>query len=1139
MRLIGRTAWGFVWLAVMGLAGGAPTRVLAQTATTGAITGTIEDPRGQVVPGAAVKATNLLTNDTRTAQSGPSGDFIIPLLPVSQYKVDVTASGFAPWTRLPISVQVTEQVTVNATLKIGTATEAVTVTGKSEMIQPTSSELGGVVDPGTIVDLPLATRNYTQLMILSPGISASVPNAAGFGLNSIELSSNGARAADNSLEINGADSMNVFTNTIASYVGTQGVAVPAADSLEEFKVQTAQYSATTGRNAGANIAVVTKSGTNEFHGDIYEYFRNDALNANGFFQNELGQKRSTLRQNQYGFTLGGPIQKDKMFFFGSYQGTKQINGIASSSTVILPPLTSDRSAAALGNTFCGQKAFSAIVPGGVGPAVACDGSNINPVALAYLNGKLPNGQFIIPSPQSASGLSIFQEPDRFSEEQFNANLDREFGAKSTLSAKYFYSNQQSLLAFDGANVPGFSGTVPGRNHNFSLAYTSSLSPHLINVGRFGYTRLASTTTIEDPVTAADVGMTTAPAVKALPLTEVEGEFAVGVPTNANQGSATNNFILADSVSYVRGRHLMQFGVEVKAIRSLAYDHAEQYAEMVFLDFPSFLLGLNAAQNGFPYSDVLATLTYSGNFSRDYRVRDIGSFFQDDIRVTHRLSLNLGLRWDYFGLTVDAAGLNSNFDFSRALAVPPPQGTNSGYVVGKDTPGGALPSDVFRANSNSLVQSNPRNFEPRLGFAYQPGGGLKNLVVRGGYGIYYSRSAQIGIFQNVVAFPFAEENLIELQPGSTATFQNPFPPALPSSAFPLFVPRTVSSQQSLTTQDPNLRNPYEQQYSLGVQYEFASNYLLEVGYVGTKATHLIGSVGVNQPLLASVTSPVHGITTNTVENASMRVPFQGLAPTTAVSEFLDGFGSNYNSLQVSVTKRFSHGFQFTSAYTYSKLLDDLSTNSGVFLSTGGLSGDQDNFSQAYGPGDFDRKNRLVVSGIWQLPKTTRGPSIARAVVNDWKMAGLLTLQSGLPLTITDATAATIYAGNSRAQFAPGMSNKDAVLSGSVEDRLNEYFNTSAFTSAPPIGDGTGFGNSGRGILRGPDERNLDFAVVRQFHLRHLGEQGIVQFRAEAFNLTNTPNFNGPGTERSTPSSFGVITSTSINPRIVQFALKVNF
>ena len=1128
----------FVGAAVIGLAAGSMTRVLAQTATTGAISGTIEDPQGKVVPGATVTATNLLTNDTRTVQSGQFGDFIIPLLPVSQYKLEVNASGFGPWTRLPISVQITEQVTVNATLKVGTVSQSVTVTEQGEMLQRASSGLGGVVDPGTIVNLPLATRNFTQLMILSPGVSTSVPNAAGFGLNSIELSSNGARAADNSLEINGSDSMNVFTNTIASYVGAQGVAVPAADSLEEFKVQTAQYNATTGRNGGANIAVLTKSGTNAFHGDLYEYFRNEDLNANDFFQKELGQNRSILRQNQYGFTLGGPIQKGKMFFFGSYPGTKQINGVASASTVFLPPITADRSAAALGKTFCGQKAFSAIVPGGIGPAVACDGTNINPVALAYLAGKLPNGQFIIPSPQSPSGLSVFQDPDRFSEEQYNVNLDRELGANSRLSGKYFYSNQYSLLAFDGANVPGFSGEVPGRNHNFSLAYTSNFTPQMMNVARFGYTRLANTTTIGDPVTAADVGMTTPLAVKALPLTEVEGMFAVGVPSNANQGSATNNFIVSDSVSYVRGRHFIQFGVEVKAIRSLAYDHVEQYAEIVFLDFPSFLLGVNAAQNGFPYSDVLATLNYSGDFSRDYRVRDIGSYFQDDFKVTPRLSLNLGLRWDYFGPTVDAAGLNSNFDFSRALAVPPPQGTNSGYVVGKNTPG-TLPPDVFRANSNSLVQNNPRNFEPRFGFAYQSIPGSKNLIVRGGYGIYYSRRSEIGIFQNVVAFPFAEENLVELQPGSTATFQNPFPPTLPPSAFPLFVPRTVSSQQTFTTQDPNTTDPYEQQYSLGVQYEFSPNYLLEVGYVGTKGTHLIGGVGVNQPLPASPGSPVNGITTSTIENAPLRVPYQGLAPTTGVDEFLGGFGSDYNSLQVSLTKRVSHGLQFTSSYTYSKLLDDLSTNSGVFLSTGGLSGNQDNFAQAYGPADFDRKNRLVVSGIWQLPKTERSPFIARAAVNGWTMAGLLTLQSGLPLTITDSTAATVYAGNSRAQFAPGMSDKDAANSGSVTARLNNYFNTSAFTSAPPIGDGTGFGDSSRGILRGPDQRNLDFAVIRQFPMSLLRDRGNIQFRAEAFNLTNTPSFSGPGTERSAPSSFGVITGTSINPRIVQFALKVIF
>jgi len=350
---------------------------------------------------------------------------------------------------------------------------------------------------------------------------------------------------------------------------------------------------------------------------------------------------------------------------------------------------------------------------------------------------------------------------------------------------------------------------------------------------------------------------------------------------------------------------------------------------------------------------------------------------------------------------------------------------------------------------------------------------------------------------------------------------------------------VSSQQSFTVQDPHETDPYEQQFSLGVQYESAPNYLLEVGYAGTKGTHLIGSVGVNQPLLASVSSPVNGITTNTVENASLRVPFQGLSPTTGVSEFISGFDSTYHSLQVSLTKRFSHGFQFTSAYTFGKVLDDLGTGSGVFLSSGGVSGDQHDLSQAKGPADFDRKNRLVFSAIWQLPKTTRASSFARLVANGWEVAGLLTLQSGLPLTITDSAAATIYAGNSRAEFAPGMSAADAVLSGPVTGRLSGYFNTNAFTSAPPIGDGTGFGNSGRGILRGPDQRNLDFALMRRFRVSKLGEAGDLEFRAESFNLTNTPSFGNPGTDRAAPSSFGVITSTSINPRILQLALKVSF
>lgn len=1120
-------------------------RITAQTTTTGAITGAITDPQGKVVPGAAVSVINLGTNELRSIITGNNGEYHAPLLPVGEYRVEVSASGFAKFVRFPIMVRVTERVTVDAALQLRQVGDTVTVTEQAAMVQQASATLGGVVDPGTIVGLPLSTRNYTQIMTLSPGVAAGVPNAGNMGLNSVELSSQGGRGSDNSVEINGTDAMNMFTNTLGNYVGTQGVAVPAPDTLEEFKVQTGLFSAATGRSAGANVAVVTKSGTNALHGAVYEFLRNDALNANDFFFNRAGLQRPVLKQNQFGFTLGGPIQKDKLFFFTSYQGTRQRNGTSSDSqsTAFLPPLTDDRTPAGIGKVFGGQKAFAAFVSGGIGTAVASDGSNINPVALKLLNLKLPNGQYLIPSPKIPGSPSKFSESGKFQEDQFNANLDRQLGSNNRLSGKYFYSRQHSFFPLYQdikSNVlPGFGAAVEGRNHNLSASFTHIFSPKLIGIGRFGFTRSAGVVAGDEPVKVSDIGMTTAPGIDTLPWTQVLGQFQIGATHNAQQGVETNLYNYAYTSSYIKGRHSMQFGVDVKRHRSLAFDPVNRHADLIFLDFQSFLLGQAAGVNGAPFSHVAGVVTFAGSFERDFEATDVGSFFQDDIRLTSRLSVNLGLRHEFYGGISDAQGRNANFDFRKAAADPPASGTFAGYVIGKDTPGNP-PAGVIRADNNTLRDSRDlKNFSPRFGFAFQPFPGHTNVVLRGGYGVYFSRRSGLGLFQNVLAYPFSLFNAQVLQAGSTATFQNPLPPIPPASAFPLYEPLTPTSQLTFTNQDPVTGDPYIQTYSVNAQYEFAPNYLLEIGYVGSKGTHIIGNVILNQPLLASAVAPIRGITTNTVANAARRVPYLGLSTNT--SEYMGAFDSSYNALEMGLTKRLSHGLQFTGAYTYSKSLDNAGApTSGVFLSSGGLSGDQRDFSQARGLSSFDRKQRLIFGYVWQIPNIASNSSLVKGLLHDWQVTGILTVQSGFSITISDSAAATIFSRtNSRAQFAPGKSAKDADLTGSVDGRLSRYFDTSAFSTASPIGDGTGFGNSGRGILRGPDQRNLDFALMRRFKLNALKENSILEFRAEAFNLTNTPNFGGPGSDRAAASSFGVISGTTINPRIIQFALRVSF
>jgi predicted heme/steroid binding protein len=1121
--------------------------VWAQTSTSGAITGTVTDPNGRLIANATVTVIRTATNETRTVQSDRNGAYIVPLLPVGQYRVEISAPGFSTFKLSGVEVFVTEKATVDAKLTIGTVAESIEVTGQAEMVQRESATVGGVVEPNTIVNVPLATRNFTQLLALSTGVDAGVPNATGFGLNSMELSSQGSRETDNGVYINGVDATNVFTNTNGSYVGTQGIAVPAADSLEEFKVQTALYSADTGRHSGANVAVITKSGTNSLHGDAYEYFRNDDMNANDFFSNQLGLPRGALKQNVFGGTVGGPIIKDKLFFFTSYQGTHQVNGIAAgaASSAFLPPLPEDRTAASLGAAFGGETPYAGILPPAyLGYPVASDGSNINPVALALLNDKLPNGQYLIPSPGSESGLAKFVIPAHFTENQFNANVDWQLSSKDQISEKYFYATQDSTLPFNTDSstpntLPGSGRLVGGGNQNLSLTWTRTITPTLVNAARFGYTRNVGTSNGQSPVDASAVGMTTPPGVVDLPDIIVAGLFSIGPSYNATQGVFTNVFSYSDSLHWVKGRHTISVGFEAVRNRTSAFDNITEHALLEFFDFPGFLIGQPAITNGSYFSDIFANIDFGGIVAKDYRILDLAGYFQDDYRITNRFTLNLGLRYDFLGSPSDHEGRNSNFVFADALKTPPAGGTNSGYVVGHDTPG-TIPPDVIRSGSNTLMNQNLRNFEPRIGFSWQPLASNK-LVVRGGYGIYDSNRAAIGNFQNVLGQPYTYIQESVLIPFSTASFQNPFAPLPPASDFPLFIPRTATSSQTGQGQNPDMKTPYTQQYSLGFQYEFKKNFLLDLSYVGSKGTHVIGYYNPNQPLIATAANPVNGLTTTTVGNATQRVPWLGI--NTQAQYFDSVFYSKYNSLQATVTKRMGHGLQFQTSYTFSKSLDNLSGLGAEEISLASASGDQTNLRQAYGPADFDRTHRLVFSYLWNLPKVSGAPVLVRALANGWANSGILTLQSGTPFSVGDAGAASAYGEtNSRAQFAPGYDCHNATLSGSVESRLNEYFNTAAFTTAPVIGDdgaATAFGNSGRNCLRGPGERNFDFALIRHFPLKVLREGMGLEFRAEAFNLFNTPNFSNPSASRTVPSSFGVISGTTINPRILQLALKVNF
>src|SRR5580704_5853120 len=410
----------------------------AQTPGTGAITGTISDPSGARISSARVTVLNKDTNFTRDVSTTADGVFRAALLPPGDYSLTVEATGFVSQSTPNVRVLVSDTTSIHFKLQIGTSMTTVEVMENVELADTQSSALGQTTDGQTIQALPLANRNFTQILALSPGAIVGVPDAGAFGKNTQNVEVNGAKTTANNFQFNGIDANNLSENSASGFAPEPGIAIPAPDTIAEFKVQTGMYDAGYGRSTGANIDIVSKQGTNEFHGSLWEFFRNDALNANNFFLNANGQPRPVLKQNQFGGTIGGPVRKDKTFFFGSYQGSRQINGEAQGAlqTTILPPLTNDRSAAALGAIFGGQSgAF-----GGV--AVAPNGSNINPVALALLNVKLPNGSFAIPTPQTilpgGVGESTFSFPGHYREDQFTANIDQNLSARNQLSGRFFH-----------------------------------------------------------------------------------------------------------------------------------------------------------------------------------------------------------------------------------------------------------------------------------------------------------------------------------------------------------------------------------------------------------------------------------------------------------------------------------------------------------------------------------------------------------------------------------------------------------------------------------------------------------------------------------------------------------------------------
>ncbi|HUO17313.1 MAG TPA: carboxypeptidase regulatory-like domain-containing protein [Verrucomicrobiae bacterium] len=1147
---------------------------VGQNASTGAVSGIVTDQSGAVVSNAQITVTNVATGDKRTTASSSNGSFSFPLLPPGKYRARVTATGFRTWETNDVTVGVTETSAINPKLAVGAVNEVVTVTGAESQVQTESAQLGSVTDSREIESLPLVSRDYLQIIGLNPGVSTEITNAGDLGRGNASLASagdgfsaGGSTTNDNNFQMNGVE----VNDNFGAGLFTGGLPVPNPDTLQEFKVLTGQYDAANGRNGGAVVDVLTKTGSNAIHGSVFEFFRNDALNANEWFNKMNAQPRQVLKQNQFGFTLGGPIIKDKLLYFGSYQGTRQRNGVSSGCavTTMLPPLTNDRSAAGLGAVFGGQRGEIQNLLGGVGPAIASDGSNINPVALTLMQMKGPDGGFLIPTPQTITagpysdtqGSASFSVPCPFTEDQFMTNVDYSMNSKSRLQGRFFFANSTATQTIPapnsaGTGVPGFPYGIVGNFRNASITHTYTFRSNLLNQLVFGFNHSLGEKVQGELFSWSDIGATVPSFANAMPGIGISQVGLGGYGQTAPFGQDT--YVLEDSLAWTRGHHNLRFGGGfTKAQTNEA--NFQYFGAGIYLTFADFLLGLDANDNGtaavgVPYSNEYLDLALPGLLGRHYRYWDGNAYVQDDIKLTPRFTLNVGLRFEHLGDFSEAQGRNTGLNLNLVNPNPPATGTLAGYIVPSNYPG-TPPTGVAQGSNKFGIQGVGQNsLEPRLGFAWQLPE-TNRVVLRGGYGYFRSRFDGNGLIQSLTAQPWASVVLNIGSPNAAASLQNPIPQTIPS--FPSWTPYTSTSSQTFQGPSQNYQPSVWQRYSMDVQSEVAKDFIFDVGFVGGRGTKLFENVYANQADLASATNPIRGQTTNTITNIPLRVPYEGWNPAGLLLNEPGGEAS-YNALQASLNKHFSHGLNFLIAYTYARDLTD--TQGGVVGGGfgGSIFGNQFTARQtSYGPEAFIRPQRLVVSYSYQLPHPANLSSLTGEVLGGWGVSGVTTLQNGHQLTAILSNPNNAYGiPYDRPDYTPGCKTAS---SGSIQNKIHNnssYFNAACFT-APPVLDPTvdplasAFGNAPIGNVAGPGEVDFDFAVVKNFKLRLPKEGSNIEFRSEFFNLFNHPIFNdpntgctlglaGPSQPPCTGAGFGEITGpTIVAPRVIQFALKWMF
>jgi hypothetical protein len=1083
---------------------------LAAQAVTGTILGLITDSTGAVMPGATVTLTNTGTGLVRVVNTDSNGEYTVPSLPTGTYSVKAELSGFKTMTRPDIPLGVDQRMRIDVKLEIGAVEESVTVTGTSPLVQTSSSELGTTVAEEQIKTLPLNGRNFVNLTRTVPGVVRGIPGANIDGAGSLawrasaSFSANGQRPRDNNYMLDGVDNNETWLQTVVLF--------PSVDALDEFKLQTSTYSAEFGHSLGGVVNLQIKSGTNVMHGSGFEFLRNDAFDANNFFNNRAGRPKPPFSQHQFGGTIGGPIVKDHTFYFFDYQGYRVSQGATYLSTVPSAKMRAGDFSEL--NRIIYDPVTHLPFAGNVIPL-----NRFDPVARNILNQLIPEsntGGTVGSNGQTINNYLINPTLER-QDNQIDLKVDHAVLSNNRLSGRYSYEKTHRFLP---ATLPhgdaGFTfGAGDGniKAQGLALNDTHSFSSNWLNEFRFGWS------SIKFFMTSLDYGQNLANAVglPGINLNQVTSAFSQimfnnggmrNLGANANQPLITNqnDFQIFDNVTRVAGRHTVRAGGswthrsrEILNADTIVgrFDFNQNLTSNCAgitsgctlvnntgFDVASFLLGTA--------SNASRTLFDAGTYTE---VRpEVAAYFQDDFRVTDRLTVNAGLRYDLFVPWVEVNNLQSNFDVSTGrFVVAADNAVINGVDVGR-----------------YLQTYGKTDFGPRFGFAYDTTGNGRTIV-RGGYGLFWNFTPGGTSSSKAQNQPFLQSQAFTTTFGTNILLAQGLP--APPGVHPELAP-TGSTRSAFLT---DFRDAHAHNFNVNVQRQFGSNYMVEAAYSGSRTVNAALKTDLNQA------PPRVGVTDQNVNR-----PYATISPALRTVGALQSSGYvEYNGLLIKFQRRSANHISFLNSYTFGRAIDLNSDNDGTVTLT-------NIFDPEYnrGPAEYDVTHTFSSNWIYELPWA------AQRAYGGWQISGILYLRSGLPIGANGGIT------QSQSMLSTGITNNrpnticDPVL---ANPTIDQWFNTSCFQQTP---DATGtFGNTGRNSVRGPGQFNIDVSVIKNTKFGPVGSE----LRLEVFNVLNHPQFANPNGQLGN-AAFGTISAMLASPscalcgtteRQVQLALKLKF